>query len=77
MVLVFLIIVLLPGHKYQEYVRYTVPVAGCIDAVLLIFWMAVGYVPVLLTAGILVAAAGTIAMFVVRMFRGRGAPAGD
>jgi hypothetical protein len=77
MVLVFLIIVLLPGHKYQEYVRYTVPVAGCIDAVLLIFWMSVGYVPVLLTAGILVAAAGTIAMFVVRMFRGRGAPAGD
>jgi hypothetical protein len=77
MVLVFLIIVLLPGHKYQEYVRYTVPVAGCIDAVLLIFWMSVGYVPVLLTVGILIAAAGTIALFVVRLFRGRGAPAGD
>lgn len=77
MVLVFLLVVLLPGRRYQEYVRYTVPVAGCIDAVLLIFWMSVGYVPVLLTAGILVAAAGTIAMFVVRMFRGRGAPAGD
>lgn len=72
MILAFILIVLLPGKYYQEFVKFTIPIAMAVDSVIMILGMVVGYIPPIITGIILVVFGGVIAVFVIKIFKSQG-----
>lgn len=69
-VILFLVIVFAPGTNYKKYAQFTVPIGGVAFCLIIVLGMVIGYVPKMLTIGILIAAAGTIAIPVIKIFTG-------
>jgi len=72
MVVISLMLILSPGRRLEEMARFTVPIALGVDCLIFVFGLIIGYIPTLVTVGVIIAAAGTIGIFVVKLFRGRG-----
>lgn len=68
-VVLFLIIVLVPGPEHR---KLTAPLGVAVACLGFVLGMVIGYVPTMLTAGVLIAAAGTLAVLGIRLFSGGG-----
>jgi hypothetical protein len=77
LLLAFVIIVFIPGKDYKRVINVSVPIAGMVDSVILVFAMAIGYVPVFVTIILVLIFAGVTASFIIRLLRGGGSTGGD
>lgn len=72
MMLVLIICVFISGNKWQENLKISLPIAGLIDSIVMVFGMVVNFVPVIITAIIITVFCGVIAIFVIKTLQGRG-----